>query len=198
LFFNRIRRKKNAFREVYNLKYIPVITLKIWINLNTLNRKIMSRIHVTESSCLSKRKLLANEKDFDVVICADTVCEIDGKIIEKPADDEDAFKMLSEFNDKFHNVHTCIWVLVREGSKEFVDNVIVTSRVKFGKVPIESLKEYSKIDVIKNAAGGYQLQGLASSMIESLEGSHTNVIGLPVYELCLLLLNLFSQAGWKL
>jgi len=145
-------------------------------------------------------KLKETGKEFDVIICADTICEMDGQIIEKPANDQDAFDIISGFMNRYHNVHTALYVILKSenGEEELLELTTATSKVKFGNVPVDSIKEYAKLDSIKTAAGGYQLQGLASSMIESVEGCYANIIGLPVYSFSELLIKMMKEGQWKI
>ena len=110
------------------------------------------------------------------VIGADTAVVIDGDILGKPADDRDAARMLGRLSGRRHDVIT--GVSVRRGTVQ-LDRVEVTT-VYFNVLRDTDIDWYVQSGEGRDKAGSYAIQGLASRFIPRIEGSYTNVVGLPV------------------
>lgn len=115
-----------------------------------------------------------------IVITADTIVCIDGNILGKPVDKEDAYRMLRMLSGKCHEVITAVCILHKQKEVLFHD----TTNVHFCSLSEEEIRYY--VDTFKplDKAGGYGIQewiGLAG--IERIEGSYHNVVGLPVQKL---------------
>ena len=111
-----------------------------------------------------------------VVLGADTTVVVDGEILGKPRDDEEAADMLRRLSGKAHQVLT--GVSLRQGAHE-VGRVEVTS-VVFRALTEDDVAWYVASGEGRDKAGGYAIQGLASRFIPSISGSYSNVVGLPV------------------
>jgi len=121
------------------------------------------------------------------VLAADTTVSVDGRILGKPQDDDDAFQMLSSLAGRWHEVHTGIAVATISGVK----TAISTTRVEMPKLSDKKILAYVATGEPRDKAGAYGIQGLASTMIKRIEGSYSGVMGLPIYETAMLL----EQAG---
>ena len=118
-----------------------------------------------------------------VVIAADTVVEVDGRILGKPGTAERAEEMLSELSGRENRVWT--GVCVREG-----DRVLKRSEctaVHFRKLSKEEIHAYAASGEPLDKAGAYGYQGLACLFVDRIEGDYFNVVGLPVCTLGLML-----------
>jgi septum formation protein len=111
-----------------------------------------------------------------VILGADTTVVVDGEILGKPRDDEDAADMLRRLSGKTHQVLT--GVSLRQGAYE-VGRVETTS-VVFRALTDEDIAWYAASGEGRDKAGGYAIQGLASRFIPGIAGSYSNVVGLPV------------------
>ncbi|MCX7869842.1 MAG: Maf family protein, partial [Terrimicrobiaceae bacterium] len=111
-----------------------------------------------------------------VVLGADTVVSLDGEIFGKPADWDEARWMLSRLAGRVHEVFT--GVCVARG--EVLRALIEVSRVKFRTAGAEAIERYMKRIHPLDKAGGYAAQEDHGEMIECIEGSATNVAGLPI------------------
>ena len=131
--------------------------------------------------------LIAQSMAIYPVLAADTTVSIDGKIIGKPQDDDDAFQMLSAISGRWHEVHTGIAVATSEGVKV----AISTTNVEMAKLSNEMILAYVASGEPRDKAGAYGIQGLAGALVKRIEGSYSGVMGLPIYETALLL----RQAG---
>ncbi len=112
----------------------------------------------------------------EVILGADTTVEIDGAILEKPADSADAIRMLSLLQGRSHQVHTGV-CLVHKG-RPVVD--VSTTEVVFRPLEEREIREYIHSGEAMGKAGAYGIQGRASRFVERMEGCYFNVVGLPV------------------
>ena len=124
-------------------------------------------------SCI-KAMPFKNEKA--IVIGADTVVAIDGKILGKPKDEEDAFLMLKTLSGKEHKVYTGVTLIKGEEVKTFS----VETKVYFYPLTDNEIKEYIKTGEPMDKAGSYGIQGKGCLLIEKIDGDYFNVVGLPV------------------
>jgi septum formation protein len=115
------------------------------------------------------------------VIAADTIVYIDGSILGKPKNQEEAKGMLDRLNGQEHWVMTGISVCHLEKGKS--DKEAVQTSVKVKALTSAEMEWYVRTGEPFDKAGGYAIQGIGSFMIESIRGSYTNVVGLPLCEL---------------
>jgi septum formation protein len=113
-----------------------------------------------------------------VVLAADTCVVLDNEILGKPEDHFDALAMLARLSGREHRVLTS--VCVRLGAQ--VEEVTSDTRVKFQSLSREQCEAYIASDEAWDKAGAYGIQGLAGAFVESLEGSYSGVVGLPLAE----------------
>jgi len=128
-------------------------------------------------------KLQIDKMDIYPVLAADTTVSVDGRILGKPQDDDEAFQMLSSLSGRSHEVHTGIAVATLDGVK----TLLSTTRVEMPKLTDEKILAYVATGEPRDKAGAYGIQGLASTMIKRIEGSYSGVMGLPIYETTMLL-----------
>lgn len=121
------------------------------------------------------RAVLALRPDARV-LGADTTVTIDGEILGKPEDEADARRMLRLLNGRVHDVHTGVALVSRAGVRSAVD----TTRVWFNAMTDEDISWYVATGEPVDRAGAYAIQGFASRFIGRIEGSYSNVVGLPV------------------
>jgi septum formation protein len=112
----------------------------------------------------------------ELVLGADTIVVVDGTILEKPADDVDARRMLAMLGGRAHEVITGI-CLVGDG-REAVDHAVTT--VRFAPWSAEEIAFYVATGEPMDKAGAYGIQGVASRWIEGVDGCYLNVVGLPL------------------
>ncbi len=111
----------------------------------------------------------------DVVLAADTVVALEGEILGKPKNEADAERMLLNLSGKEHSVFTGVCVICPNGKRECV----VETKVYFHRLAPETVKEYVKSGLPLDKAGAYGIQD-GYPLVEKIEGSYTNVVGLPV------------------
>lgn len=112
------------------------------------------------------------------VLAADTSVSIDGKIIGKPQDDDDAFQILSSMSGRLHEVHTGIALATQEG----VQVAISSTKVEMATLTDEMILAYIATGESRDKAGAYGIQGLGGALIKCKVGSYSGVMGLPIYE----------------
>ena len=128
---------------------------------------------------LAVAKAAAVARDGEVVIAADTTVSIDGQIIGKPASRAEALDILRTLSGRTHTVFTGLAVL----SPSRTASAIVTSEVTFIQASADLLAWYADTDEPYDKAGGYGLQGAGSMLVAGVQGSVTNVVGLPLAQL---------------
>ena len=109
---------------------------------------------------------------------ADTTVCLGREILGKPADAEDAHRMLSMLSDSTHAVHTAVAL----ASVETVQTVVVSTAVTFTHLSEEAINRFLMTDEPWDKAGGYGIQGYAGSFVARIEGSYSAVVGLPLCE----------------
>jgi septum formation protein len=122
-----------------------------------------------------------------VVLAADTTVVLDGGILGKPRDDDEARRMLRALSGRTHEVVT--GVCARAGGRE--EAIAVTSEVELAPLDDARIDWYVASGEPRDKAGAYAVQGLAGAFVRAVRGSVTNVIGLPLAET----LELLSRAG---
>lgn len=112
----------------------------------------------------------------DIVLGADTVVVIDGRMLGKPIDASDAARMLRLLSDRRHEVITGI--CVKQAGRLHRD--WAATKVWFAALSEREIADYVASGEPFDKAGAYAIQGLASKFIQRIDGSYTNVVGLPV------------------
>lgn len=128
---------------------------------------------------LSKIKAEPFKNENDIVIGADTVVALDGKILGKPRDDADAFATLKMLSGREHSVFTGVSVI--KGEK--IETFSVQTKVKMFELTDEEIEEYIATDEPFDKAGSYGIQGKGSLLVEKIDGDYFNVVGLPISRL---------------
>ena len=122
------------------------------------------------------------------VIGADTCVYIDGKILGKPRDKEDAVKMLKLLSGKWHTVFTGFCICCKE--KEIIEVEVVDTKVLLYAFNEDIIRAFCSTKEPYDKAGAYAVQAVGGFMVKRLNGSYTNVVGLPISELIDMLLTL--------
>ena len=117
-----------------------------------------------------------------VVVAADTIVVVDGVILGKPASRDEAFSMLKRLVSRRHDVMTAVAIADLAGRAPKWQRFVVTTHVEFGDVDDAQLWAYIDSGEPMDKAGAYGIQSGAASFVRCIEGSYTNVVGLPLYE----------------
>lgn len=138
--------------------------------------ELVARLAVAKAAAVTRA-------DGEVIVAADTIVVVDGQILGKPADDDEATRMLQRLSGRDHDVISGVHVIGDAGDATAVESTTVTMRV-MGSDEIEA---YVASGEPADKAGGYAVQGAAGIFVTGLVGSDTNVIGLPLATLTRLL-----------
>lgn len=123
-----------------------------------------------------KARWVAKHRPGAVVLAADTTVDLDGRILAKPVDRDDARQMLSALSARTHRVHTGVAVHCDTDRRDLV----VTTLVQFVPVTPAMLEWYLDTGEPFDKAGAYALQGAGGVLVERVQGSVSNVVGLPL------------------
>lgn len=123
----------------------------------------------------------------DFVLGADTIVAIDGIVLGKPRDKDEATKFLKLLSGRTHEVITGFSIICLNEKIKIIDCEV--SEVKFKKLSDIEIDEYVNDDEPYDKAGGYAIQGKASKFIESYHGDYDNIVGIPKDKLKKYLLN---------
>ena len=118
-----------------------------------------------------------------VVLGADTEVVLDNEVFGKPADAADATAMLRRLSGRVHEVISTVWLISHAG--EWSDTSV--SRVRMPELDAATIKAYIATGEAFGKAGAYAIQGHGAKLIEHLDGSHSGVMGLPIFETARLL-----------
>jgi len=141
-------------------------------------------VSIPESYVIS----LAESKAFDIsqkhpaawIIGADTIVLIDRKILGKPASINEAHDMLQRLSGRTHQVLTGYCICCKKKNRVFSETV--KTDVRFKKLTAAEIKWYIQTGEPFDKAGAYAIQGMGTFLVKSINGSYTNVVGLPVCE----------------
>jgi len=124
-----------------------------------------------------------------VILGADTVIDLDGGIVGKPADEADCVKTLLSLSDREHNVISGVCVLAPRVDESWCR--VVSTTLRLGTISEAQALAYWHSGEPAGKAGSYAIQGRGAQFVAHLSGSYSNVVGLPLYETVLML----HQAG---
>lgn len=129
-----------------------------------------------ERLAIEKARAVLRLRPASRVLGADTTVTIDGAILGKPVDEADAARMLRLLSGRVHDVHTGVALVSGDGVRSAVE----TTRVWFAAMTDEDISWYVATGEPVDRAGAYAIQGYASRFVTRIEGSYSNVVGLPV------------------
>ncbi len=165
------RRRRLLLEHGYNFRVAPT-------EVTEITSVHLSPGEITLFNARAKAHAIARGQPRAVVLGVDTVVAFEGEVLGKPANMEAAFAMVKQLNGRTHDVYSGVW-LRHEGSgreRGFID----VTRVHFRRLTDAQLRAYLTRIGPLDKAGAYAAQEDRGELIESIEGSFTNVIGLPM------------------
>jgi septum formation protein len=114
------------------------------------------------------------------VLAADTTVTVDDHILEKPRDEQDCVRMLSLLSGRQHDVITGVCIVGEPWSELWP----ILTKVEFRRISPDEMRAYWAAGEPRGKAGAYAIQGLGAVFVEKITGSYTNVMGLPLFEVC--------------
>ena len=139
-----------------------------------------------------KAEAVARKHPSEWVVGADTTVVVDGKLLGKPVDAEDAARMLNRLSGRSHQVVSAV-ALARFEDRT-LRSAISTTRVFFRKLTPDDIRWYVGTGEPMDKAGAYGIQGKGGVLVSRLEGSYSNVVGFPLEKF----LELWEDAGLPL
>ncbi len=137
----------------------------------------------------AKAAEVAERRPDALVLAADTVVVLDGEVLGKPADAEEARAMLARLSGRQHAVHTGVTVRAPDGARATGTEV---TQVRFRPLQSEEIDAYVATGEPLDKAGAYGIQEYGAAFVEGVTGCYFNVMGLPVVRL----LALLDEVGW--
>ena len=128
------------------------------------------------------RAALLHAAGFRWILGCDTLVEISGRIMGKPRDRDDAVEMLTALAGSTHRVHTGIALHVVP--REYLQVESAVTEVRFRPLERDEIIRYAATDEWHGAAGAYRIQERGETLVEAINGSYSNVVGLPLSLLC--------------
>jgi septum formation protein len=144
---------------------------------------------------LAEEKAWAVIRSGHIIIGADTTVVIDGKILGKPKDPDDAHRMLRKLSGRTHEVITGVAVVfARDGEEAITRRASERTDVRFRELTFSEIDWYLGTGEPRDKAGAYGIQGLGGYLVATIKGSYHNVVGLPLDTLAML----FRDEGYDL
>lgn len=160
--------------------------LKFAICVSDVEEKVTKTIPEQVVLELAEQKNVPVAEKFSdgMIISADTIVAIDGQILGKPKDEEDAFLMLKRLSGQVHSVFTGVCIVYKENNK-VKEQKLFYEETKVEMYPISDKEIWDYIDTKEpmDKAGAYGIQGKAAIFIKGITGDYYNVVGLPMARL---------------
>lgn len=137
---------------------------------------------------------VAKDNVDEVVLSADTLVELDGRLLGKPKNREDAKIMIKSLSGKIHNVYTGYAIFKLSKKIKYVS--YEKSSVKFYDLSSDEIEKYLDTLEYKDKAGAYGIQGKGSLLVEKIEGDYFNIVGFPIGKINRDLMRLLNLSLW--
>lgn len=137
---------------------------------------------------------VAKYNEDSIVLSADTLVELDGKLLGKPKNREDAKIMIESLSGRSHNVYTGYAIFKLSEKIKYVN--YEKSSVKFYELSDLEIENYLDTLEYKDKAGAYGIQGKGSLLVEEIRGDYFNIVGLPIGKINRDLIRLFNFNLW--
>jgi septum formation protein len=160
--------------ELLTAAGVPFFVDPAWVDETPLQDETAEEC--VERLALAKARAVLQRHPDDAVVGADTTVVVDGTMLAKPVDDAEAGQMLRMLSGRAHLVLTGIAVVTAGAERSAVERTTVV----MSDLSAEDIAWYVASGEPRDRAGAYAIQGLASRFIPHLEGSYSNVVGLPV------------------
>lgn len=172
-----------------------------FIDFNVISKEIQeikddSFLPWTTVTALAFEKGIEVAKEYEdkIVLSADTLVELDGKLLGKPKNREDARVMIKSLSGKTHNVYTGYAIFKLSQKIKYVS--YDKSSVKFYDLSDDEIEKYLDTDEYKDKAGAYGIQGKGSLLVKKIEGDFFNIVGFPIGKINRDLIKLFDFSLW--
>lgn len=173
-------------RELLSLLKLPFTTLSTDIDESMRAGELPTDyiLRMVADKAMASINLLADISEPTLILTADTIGVLaNGKdILVKPTDKQDAFAMWQQMSGTHHEVWTAVQATLLNAKGEQVSSkqILEVTKVYFTELSHDEMASYWQTGEPADKAGGYAIQGLAGAWVERIEGSYTNVVGLPL------------------
>ena len=169
-----------------------IIDIEVDENINSSNSPQENVRALSVLKCQEGvRKVITDDVGSFPVLAADTIVVLGDKVFGKPESESDAMSMLLKLSGKTHIVMTAVTVGIISKDQAKFHTINVASNVEFAKLTEIDCKEYCKTNEPFDKAGSYGIQGYGSAFIKKIDGSYSNIVGLPIHEV----VELFKELG---
>lgn len=151
---------------------------------NEAARTLAKRLARTKAEAALHARQVKDLGEARFVLAADTVVSVGRRIIPKPESIDEAAAALNLLSGRAHKVSTGVCIATPRNT--FKDRVVET-KVRFKRLSREDVESYLMSGEWRDKAGGYAIQGRADCFVRAINGSYSNVVGLPLYEVVTLL-----------
>lgn len=148
------------------------------ISESLLPDELVKRLSKIKATAVREELSAGSPEEETAIIGADTVVYLNGEILGKPKDEEDAFRMLRALSGATHSVFTGVTILLPGETITFANETKVT----FDTLSDEEIRKYIASKEPMDKAGAYGIQGLGGAFVTSIEGEYANVVGFPIGE----------------
>lgn len=147
---------------------------------------------LSEAKAKSVMQICTNKFDKYIILAADTIVVNNGNILNKPANFDEAFSMLSELSDNTHRVFTGFTIIIHENGKQTIINDFEVTEVTFRKLSDIEITDYINTGSPMDKAGSYGIQeDLGAVFVSKINGCYYNVVGLPLQKIYVKLADIF-------
>lgn len=133
---------------------------------------------IVESLAVRKAAKIAGEMNNALVLGSDTIVVLDGQVLGKPKDEEDAFRMLSQLQGREHTVYSGVALVDAKSKRQEVSSS--STKVAIRSLTPEEIRAYIKTGEPMDKAGSYAIQGIGATIVEGIVGDYFTVVGLPL------------------
>ncbi len=179
--------RRRELLDKFNIEYLAVDS-----NIAEVLNPTDTPLQYAMGLAFSKAHRVACLYKNNIVIGADTIVVHNDKILEKPLDDVDAYRMIQILSGDWHEVISGICIINLSTNTKVIDYDL--TRVKFRKLKSNTIDKYVKTKEPLDKSGAYGIQGFGGILVESIAGSYYNVIGLPLVKLDELLIKHFNSS----
>jgi septum formation protein len=152
-------------------------------------RSIVQRLAVAKARVAQNSYQVRQLGGNAFILAADTAIAVGRRLLPKAEKPEDASDCLWLLSGRSHRVYTAVCLITPRGQRLLR---VVDTRVRFKRLTREDIESYLVSDEWRGKAGGYAIQGRADAFVRHLNGSYSNVVGLPLYET----INMLQGAGY--
>jgi len=141
-------------------------------------KQVVEKLSLRKANAALKILQQKQDQESSLIIGADTIVVLDGEVLGKPVDDEEAVNMLGRLQGRSHEVYTGIACVLSANGEATVAHRM--TKVTMKALSKDQISRYVATGEPRDKAGSYGIQGLGSTLVEQIDGCYFNVVGLPL------------------